>query len=398
MNAHASVHEPIHTTVDRPLFTRPFRWLLFVAGVGVAVTIWRFLFGLGAVTNLSNGYPWGVWIAFDVVVGTALGGGGYAVALLVFILNKGEYHPLVRPAVLTSLLGYGLAVLAVTVDLGRYWDLWKIPIFFWQWSHSPQLEVAICVMLYNFVLLAELSPALWEKLEKSPKPRVAAFATKAQRFIHKGGVWIIALGILLPTMHQSSLGTMMLLAGPRLHALWFTPWLPFLFILSCLIMGYGIVVCEASFAARTFGRPRETEMLGRLANVAKWVALFFVAFRLGDVALSGELGLLASPLGAVFVAELAMHLAAAAILMSGVRRADPVWQVRAGILLILAGTGFRLNTYLVAFNPGEHYRYFPAVPELLITVGFVAAELVIYLWAIKTFPILGGRTAAATRR
>ena len=93
-----------------------------------------------------------------------------------------------------------------------------------------------------------------------------------------------------------------------------------------------------------------------------------------------------------------MHLAAAAVLMSAARRADPVWQVRAGILLILAGTGFRLNTYLVAFNPGEHYRYFPAVPELLITAGFVAAELVIYLWAIKTFPILGGRTAAATRR
>ena len=119
MNVHAPVHEPIHTPVGGRLFTRPFRWLLIVAGVGVAVTIWRFLFGLGAVTNLSNGYPWGVWIAFDVVVGTALGCGGYAVALLVFILNKGEYHPLVRPAVLTSLLGYGLAVLAVTVDLGR---------------------------------------------------------------------------------------------------------------------------------------------------------------------------------------------------------------------------------------------------------------------------------------
>jgi Ni/Fe-hydrogenase subunit HybB-like protein len=191
---------------------------------------------------------------------------------------------------------------------------------------------------------------------------------------------------------------MMLLAGPRLHPLWFTPWLPFLFILSCLIMGYGIVVCESAFAAKAFGRPRETEMLGRLANVAKWVALFFVAFRLGEVALAGELSLLASPLGAVCIAELAMHLAAAVVLMAPARRADPVWQVRAGILLILAGVGFRLNTYLVAFNPGAHYSYFPAVPELLVTLGFVAAELVIYLWAVKTFPILGGRTAAATRR
>ena len=383
MNAHAAVHEPVHTPVPGPVFTRQFRWLLLIAGIGVAVAIWRFLFGIGAVTNLSNGYPWGIWIAFDVVVGTALGCGGYAVALLVYILNKGQYHPLVRPAVLTSLLGYGLAVLAVTVDLGRYWDLWKI---------------AICVMLYNFVLLVELSPALWEKMLQSPNPRRAAFAKKALRFVNSNGVWIIALGVLLPTMHQSSLGTMMLLAGPRLHALWFTPWLPFLFILSCLIMGYGIVVCEAAFAAKAFGRPRETEMLGRLANVAKWVALFFVAFRLAEVAWSGELGFLASKLGVVFLAELAIHLAAAVVLMSPARRADPVWQVRAGILLILAGVGFRLNTYLVAFNPGSHYSYVPAIPELLVTFGFVAAELAIYLWAVKTFPILGGRTAAATRR
>jgi len=398
VNAHAAVHEPVHSPVPGPLFTRQFRWLLLVAGIGAAVAIWRFLFGIGAVTNLSNGYPWGVWIAFDVVVGTALGCGGYAVALLVYILNKGQYHPLVRPAVLTSLLGYGLAVLAVTVDLGRYWDLWKIPIYFWHWSHSPQLEVALCVMFYNFVLLIELSPALWEKMLQSPNPRRVAFAKKALRFVNSNGVWIIALGVLLPTMHQSSLGTMMLLAGPRLHPLWFTPWLPFLFLVSCLIMGYGIVVCEAAFAAKAFGRPRETEMLGRLSNVAKWVALFFVAFRLAEVAWSGELGLLASPLGAVFVAEVAMHLAAAAILFAPARRVDPVWQVRAGILLILAGAGFRLNTYLVAFNPGAHYSYFPAIPELLVTFGFVAAELAIYLWAVKTFPILGGRTAAATRR
>ena len=398
MSAHAAVHDPIHTPVAGPVWTRPFRWLLLVAGLGAAVAVWRFLFGIGAVTNLSNGYPWGVWIAFDVVVGTALGCGGYAVALLVYILNKGQYHPLVRPAVLTSLLGYGLAVLAVTVDLGRYWDLWKIPIYFWHWSHSPQLEVALCVMFYNFVLAVELSPALWEKMLQSPNPRRVAFARKALRFVNSNGVWIIALGVLLPTMHQSSLGTMMLLAGPRLHALWFTPWLPFLFLVSCLIMGYGIVVCEAAFAAKAFGRPRETEMLGKLSNVAKWVALFFVAFRLVEVALAGELALVATPLGAVYLAELAMHFAAAVILFSPVRRLDPVWQVRAGILLILAGVGFRINTYLVAFNPGAHYSYFPAVPELLVTIGFVAAELAIYLWAVKTFPILGGRTAAASHR
>ena len=139
-----------------------------IAGLGGVMALWRFVAGLGAVSNLNDGYPWGLWIAFDVVTGTALGCGGYAVALLVYILNKGEYHPLVRPAVLTSLLGYGLAVLAVTIDLGRFWELWKVPVFFWRWSHSPQLEVALCVAAYVVVLLIELSPAFFEKWRTSP--------------------------------------------------------------------------------------------------------------------------------------------------------------------------------------------------------------------------------------
>ncbi|QQR74974.1 MAG: Ni/Fe-hydrogenase cytochrome b subunit [Holophagales bacterium] len=397
-----STHAVVHTPVGGPILTRPFRWLLLVAGIGVAFALWRFTAGIGAVSNLTDGYPWGVWIAFDVVVGTALGCGGYAVALLVYILNKGEYHPLVRPAVLTSLLGYGLAVIAVSIDLGRYWDLWRIPVTYWRWSHSPQLEVALCVALYNLVLLVELSPALWEKWRDGTHAGRREFAVKALRFVDKGGVWIIALGLLLPTMHQSTLGTMMLLPGPRLHPLWFTPWLPFLFLVSCLVMGYGVVACESAFSAKAFGRPRETAMLARLGKVAMWVALFWAVFRLGEVAIAGELGLVASPIGAFFVAEVATHLAAAFLLMSEARRSDPVIQVRAGILLILGGAGYRINTYLVAFNPGNHWRYFPALPELAITFGIVAAELALYIWAVKTFPILAGRSvknaaARATR-
>ncbi|MCL4838985.1 MAG: Ni/Fe-hydrogenase cytochrome b subunit [Thermoanaerobaculia bacterium] len=393
-----SVHSAAHVPVGGPLLTRPMRWLLLVAGLGLLAAIWRFVFGIGAVSNLNQGYPWGIWIAFDVVVGTALGCGGYAVAILVYILNKGRYHPLVRPALLTSLLGYGLAVIAVAIDLGRPWELWKVPIFFWRWSHSPQLEVALCVALYNLVLLVELSPALFEKWKSAPDTALRRLGEKGLRIVDKGLVWFIALGLLLPTMHQSSLGTMMLLPATKLHALWFTPWLPFLFLVNCVVMGYGIVVCEAAFSARAFRRPAETPMLARLSGVALWVALFWVAFRLLEVALAGELALLGSRLGLVFLAELGVHLAAVAVLLSPARRADPVWQVRAAILLILAGVGFRLNTYLVAFDPGRHFRYFPAVPELLITFGIVAAEIAIYVWAVKTFPILSGRPAAPIAR
>jgi Ni/Fe-hydrogenase subunit HybB-like protein len=389
-----SSNSPVHSPVGGAYLNRATGVVLAFAGLGVLAMIWRFAFGLGAVSNLNNGYPWGIWIAIDVVVGTALGCGGYAVALLVYILNKGKYHPLVRPAVLTSLLGYGLAVLAVAIDLGRPWELWKVPIFFWRWSGSPQLEVALCVAAYVAVLLVEMSPALFESWREHPQSGLRAFAGRGLRFMDRALPWILALGLVLPTMHQSSLGTMMLLPGPRLHALWFTPWLPFLFLVSCLVMGYGIVVIESAFASWGFGRRRETAMLARLSKVAMWVAVFWTAFRVGEVALAGELGMVASGRGLAFLAEVALHVAAVAVLASAARRASAVWQVRAGILLVLAGAVYRINTYLVAFRPGDHWSYFPALPELAITIGIFSLEIALYLWAVRRLPILGGGPAA----
>ncbi|MGA7496988.1 MAG: Ni/Fe-hydrogenase cytochrome b subunit, partial [Isosphaeraceae bacterium] len=321
MNGQTLVHSP----VGGKLMTGPFKVLLAVAGIGAIVALYRFFLGIGAVSGLNDGYPWGIWIAFDVVVGTALGCGGYAVALLVYILNRGKYHPLVRPAVLTSLLGYGLAVLAVTIDLGRFWSLWKVTIFFWRWTHSPQLEVALCVAAYNLVLLVELSPALFEKWRSSPSTSLRAWSERGLRFVDRGLVWILALGILLPTMHQSSLGTMMLLPGPRMHPLWFTPWLPLLFLVNCIVIGYAVVVLEASFSAAVFGRRRETAMLTSLSRVAAWVALCWVAFRLVEVAVAGKLPLVASATGIAFLAEVFLTAAGAAILLSQERCARPMW-------------------------------------------------------------------------
>lgn len=394
MSSHADVHAP----VGGKLLTGTFAALLVVIALGAVAAIYRFAYGIGAVSNLSDGYPWGVWISIDVVTGTALGCGGFAVALLVYILNQGKYHPLVRPAVLTSLLGYGLAVIAVAIDLGRFWELWKVPIFFWRWSHSPQLEVALCVALYNLVLVVELSPALFERWRDGSNAALKGIAAAGLRFVDRFGLWILALGILLPTMHQSSLGTMMLLPGPKMNPLWFTPWLPFLFLVNCIGMGYAVVVLESSFSSAAFGRPRETEMLASLSKVAAWVALFWVAFRVVEVTLAGDLGLVATAAGALFVLEVLLTLAGAVILFSESRRRDPGCQVRAGMLLLLGGVLFRVNTYLTAFRPGVNWTYFPSVPELMITLGIIALEVAIYIYAVKRFPILTGAAPAVARK
>jgi Ni/Fe-hydrogenase subunit HybB-like protein len=286
-------------------------------------------------------------------------------------------------------------MLAVTIDLGRFWELWKVPIFFWRWTHSPQLEVALCVATYVLVLAIELSPAALEKWKGGPDGSLKRLADRTLPALNKAMPFILALGLLLPTMHQSSLGTMMLLPASKLHPLWFTPWLPFLFLVNCVGMGYGIVVLETNFSATAFHRARETEMLAKLSKVAMGVAAFWTTFRVVEVTIAGKLPFVASKAGIWFLAEIGLHVAAIAILASAARRCSPTWQVRAGILLVLAGALFRVNTYLIAFNPGPQWSYFPAVPELLITFGIIAAEAALYIWAVKTFPILAGEPAGA---
>src|SRR5215471_1908740 len=154
--------------VGGPLVTPATRALAVLFGLAALTIGWRLLAGLGATTALNDGYPLGLWIAFDVVTGTALACGGYAVAILVYILNKGRYHALVRPAMLTSALGYSLAGFGVFLDIGRWWAIWKVPVYFWHWNfNSTLLEVALCIMSYVVVLWIELSPVLLEPYRDS---------------------------------------------------------------------------------------------------------------------------------------------------------------------------------------------------------------------------------------
>jgi Ni/Fe-hydrogenase subunit HybB-like protein len=285
---------------------------------------------------------------------------------------------------------------AVTIDLGRFWELWKVPLYFWRWSHSPQLEVALCVAAYVGVLLVEMSPAAFETWRSSGSSGLRSFSEGGLKLVNGALPWIVALGLLLPTMHQSSLGTMMLLPGPRVHPLWFTPWLPLLFLVNCIAIGYAVVVLEATFSSIAFKRERHSDMLTSLSKVAAWVTLGWTVFRVVEVAIAGDLRHLASLEGAAFLGEIALNVLALAILFNGALRSRPAWQVRAAILMLLAGALFRINTYLVAFSPGEHFTYFPAFTEILITLGIIALEILIYIAAVRFFPILSGAPAHAT--
>jgi len=394
MKAHA---EP----VGGPLFTPAMRVLAVVVGIGAVVMLWRLIAGLGPTTALNDGYPLGLWIAFDVVTGTALACGGYAVAILVMILNKGRYHPLVRPAILTSALGYSLAGFSVFLDIGRWWYIWKVPLYFWHWNFdSALLEVALCIMAYVVVLWIEVAPAFLEKWSEASNLLLRRMSRVSLRALEKAAIWIIALGLLLPTMHQSSLGTLMLLADSRLHPLWNTRLLPLMFLLTCVSMGFAVVVCESAFSSVAFKRRPETSMLGNLAAAIVPVQLVVVAMRLADLAWRGQLGLLAAGdiRSLLVLIEFGLMLAPAVMLRSAARRRDLGHLVRAAMLMMFGGALYRFDTYLVAFTPGAHWSYFPSVPEILISTGLVAAEIMAYIAVVKTFPILAGRTAVTERQ
>jgi Ni/Fe-hydrogenase subunit HybB-like protein len=373
------------------IMTRPFRALSVFFAIAGLLILYRLATGLGQVTAMNDGYPWGLWIAFDVVTGTALACGGYSIALLVYVLNKGRYHPMIRPAILTSALGYTLAAAGVGLDVGRWWTIWRVPLFFWHWNlNSVLLEVALCIMAYVGVLWIELSPAFLEKAQDAASPSLRRFASRALPFVNKWLLWVIALGILLPTMHQSSLGALMLIAGPRLHPLWNTGWLPLLFLLSCIGMGYAAVVFEAALSSWLFKREPEREMLAGLGLAIIPFTVVYMALRIGDLVARGQLGaLFAFDLYSVMaLVELALTAAGVIALAGRARRFRLGNLFRAAVLLMLSGGVYRFDTYLVAFRPGAHWSYFPSVTEILVTVGLISGEIMLYIVIVKLFPII----------
>ena len=373
-------------------------------GLWVLILAYRFATGIGTVSGLTDGYPWGIWIAFDVVTGTALACGGYAIAILCYILNKGKYHPLVRPAILTSALGYSMAALAIIIDVGRWWGIWRIPLGGfpdmgkYNWN-SALLEVALCVMAYVGVLWIELGPAFLEKWQATSKKQgLVKFAEAGLKFYDKALIWIIALGVLLPTMHQSSLGVLMLLGGVKLHGLWSTSWIPLLYLISCIGMGYAVVVWESAVSSRVFKREREDSMLISLSGAMVVVLGLYLVLRIGDILISGKTALMFNSgiLSIMFWIEIALFAIPMVMLMRAKDRANFGTIFKASMLIMLGGALYRFDTYLVAFNPGEGWSYFPTSLEMLITLGTVAFEIFLYIVIVKRYPILSGTRVAGT--
>lgn len=214
---------------------------LIVLGIGVYITYLRFTGGLAAVTNLSDYNPWGIWISFDLLCGVALAAGGYVTSAAVYLFGMKNYHSAVRPAVLTGFLGYALVVLALQYDVGRPWRL-PYPLVVQQGTTSVLFEVGLCVAMYLTVLFVEFSPAALEWLGLK----------KARNLVVKLTILLTIFGVVLSTMHQSSLGSLFLIAPSKLHPLWYSPYIPIYFFVTSIIAGLSMVIFESTLSHRFF--------------------------------------------------------------------------------------------------------------------------------------------------
>ena len=379
-----------HRPLGGKIFTKSLLILGLFVLIGAYFILRRFLFGLGDVSHMSNGYPLGVWVAVDVVVGTAFGCGGYAMALLVYIFNRNTYHPLMRPALLSGVFGYTLAGLAVMIDLGRYWNAFNLLLPWYAQLNSVIFEVALCVMAYTTVLWIEFWPAFLERMPLAFKQRFNL--DRLQVFLKRYLFLFIGLGVLLPTMHQSSLGSVLLVMGSKLSPLWYTSWLPLLFLTSALAMGYGVVLLEATLTSRGFRLPSESALLTPLSRIAAGVLALFLIVRFGALLAGGHLGLAFAGdfRGNLFLIETVLFLAPIVLLASPTGRASQRRRFLAAVSLLAGGSLYRIDAYLMAVNPGNGWTYFPSAPELMITVGVVCLEIMLYLLFIKTLPVLPG--------
>jgi len=356
-----------------------------ILAVGVPILIYRFVYGLGAVTNLSQTTPWGLWIGFDMLAGIALAAGGYTIASAVYIFGLKEYRPIVRPAVLTGFLGYLFAVIALLADLGQPWRI-PYPIVYSAGPTSVMFEVGWCVFLYTTVLFIEFTPALFEWLGLRTLRRYAVQLTLSAT----------VFGVVLSTLHQSSLGALFLMTPTKLHPLWYSSFIPLYFFISSIAAGLSMVILETALAHRLFRDQLDPSrhvdidalILG-LAKAASVVLFTYIFVQLQGLADGGDWALLLTAYGGWYVFEVGGLAAVPCFLFAHAARTASAPLARIAAALTVLGIILnRLNVSVVAMNWNASERYVPSWMEIVVSVTIVTMGLLTYRWIVSRMPVL----------
>jgi len=347
-------------------------------GVAAAITVVRFVGGLGASTALSDQFPWGLWIGFDVMSGVALAAGGFVIAGAVHVFGLRRYEPLARPAVLTAFLGYLLVIFGLLYDLGRPYRIWH-PLIYWQ-HHSVMFEVGWCVTLYTSVLAMEFSPMLFERLGWQ-------WPLKIVRFFY---IPIVIAGVILSTLHQSSLGSLFLIVPEKLHPLWYSPLLPVFFFTSAVAAGLAMTIVESTLSAKAFKRGLEADLLAGLGRATAVVLAIYLVLKAADLAVSQDWRLLTTTTAysLLFWAEMGLGVVLPMLLLASRRvRETPAWLFGSAVLVVGGLVLNRLNVGIFGMFAHTGLVYVPSWMEVTITIALVTTGVLAFGLAGKYLPV-----------
>jgi Ni/Fe-hydrogenase subunit HybB-like protein len=362
--------------------------LLALMGAAFIIAMLRYANGIGAVSNLNNSYPWAFWISFDLFTGVAISSGAFLMAAVVYIFELKEFRPLVRPSVLTGFLGYMMVVFALLVDLGHPERIWYMMI---HWNHtSVLLEIGICVMTYLAVLAIEFAPVVFEGLKWQ----------KFAHLIHRFIMPFVILGVVLSTLHQSSLGSLLLIQPAKLYPLWWTPILPILFIVSAVSIGLSMIVFESTLSARYFHRGLEINLLEKLAKAIPIVLAIYLVIKFSQLTIAGDLKYLFTGglMSVLFWTEILIGAVTPIVLFSIKRIRQSADGLLLGAVFLLLGmilNRFNVSwfgvqhpdplSYMPAFMSNVHY--IPSLLEVLVSVGIFSAGILAFGLAVKYLPV-----------
>jgi Ni/Fe-hydrogenase subunit HybB-like protein len=354
---------------------------------GAAATYLRVFYGLGGSTHLSDRFPWGLWIAFDILCGVGLAAGGFTLVAVVHIFNIERYKPILRPAILTAFLGYVLVVVALLYDLGRPDRLWH-PLVMWN-PHSVMFEVAWCVTLYTTVLFLEFIPIVFEKFGWE----------RPLAWIHNISVPLMIAGVLLSTLHQSSLGSLFLIVPEKMYPLWYSPTLPAMFYLSAIGVGLAMTIFESWHSSRAFGRALELPLLASMGRVLAVLLSVYLWLRFLDLARRNVLGLLGRNRMEtwLFLLEIALFAVPTALLFLKKVRLRPEALYACAVMVVFGFIANRLNVGITALEAGSGVHYVPKWSEIAVTLSIVAVGFATFRAIAGNFPIFEAHAAEPLR-
>lgn len=351
---------------------------LLILLTGAVAMFLRITRGLGASTNLSDAFPWGLWIGFDILCGVGLAAGGFTLAAIVHIFHIHRFEPILRPAILTAFLGYLLVIVGLLFDLGRPLSIWHA-IIMWN-PHSVMFEVAWCVMLYTTVLALEFAPVVLERLRW----------IRALRILSRISIVLIIAGVLLSTLHQSSLGSLFLIVPHKMYGLWYTPYLPVFFFVSAVAAGCGMIIFESFLSSRAFRRGLEMDLLSEIGRVCVVALGVYLTMKVVDLAYRDAFGLLFVPRKETYLwwAEVVVGILLPLAGLSQARiRTHPRGLFLCAVMVVVGFVANRLNISVTGLEASSGVAYVPSWAELAITMSIVTLGFIAFGLAVRYLPI-----------